>query len=204
MTAPAMTREAALQDLPFLVNGTLTGAERVPLEALLSDDADLVAERDFLVRLRATMQADGCGQAGVNPPGELGLARLMRALPPQEAPRRADRWRAQGRLALVAGLAAVASALITAWALRDPAAAPVYVQASGDAGDAPVLTVTFQPEARLADIAALLQDKDLIIVDGPGALGLYRLELPPGADALALAETLRAADDLVLSVDEPE
>ena len=58
--------------------------------------------------------------------------------------------------------------------------------------------------ASTGDLAALLQAEDLLIVDGPGALGLYRLELPAGADALATADRLRAAQGLVLSVDGPE
>ena len=136
------------------------------------------------------------------------LYRLMRDLPPQLAPeggKPLGRWQGWGASALAAGVAALVAGLGTAALMRPAplAEAPVYEQASGDASDLPRLTVTFAPEARLSEVAALLQAQDLLIVDGPGALGLYRLELPPGADAAAVAEALLQAP-IVTTVELPE
>lgn len=215
MTAGTMNRDEALMLLPFAANGSLTRAEARAVEAWLEADADLRGEAAFLDRLRGMMQATPLPQTGA----EFGLARLLKALPPQDQPnpaasprRRIMAWPAWAAPALAASVAALVSMLGTAALIGRPgdapfdapAEAPVYEQASGDATDLPVLTVSFRPDAALADVAALLQANDLLIVDGPGALGLYRLELPPGADALAMAEVLRAADTLVLSVDDPQ
>ena len=210
MTAGTMNRDEALMLLPFAANGSLTRAEARAVEAWLEADADLRGEAAFLDRLRGMMQATPLPQTGA----EFGLARLLKALPPQDlpnpaaSPRRRMAWPVWATPALAASVAALVSMLGTAALIgrprEAPTEAPVYEQASGDATDLPVLTVSFRPDAALADVAALLQANDLLIVDGPGALGLYRLELPPGADALAMAEVLRAADTLVLSVDDPQ
>lgn len=194
-----MTRDDVAGLLPFAVNGSLSGAEAREVEDWLARDPDLQDDADFLTRLRALMRAEPVPETGT----EFALARLMRDLPPQlvpEATKGANRWQAP---ALAAGIAALVAGLGTAALMQPPAPvaeAPVYEQASGDL---PRLTVTFAPEARLAEVAALLQAKDLLIVEGPGALGLYRLELPPGADAAGVAAAL-AASKLVTSVELPE
>lgn len=196
-----MTRDDVAGLLPFAVNGSLAPEEAREVEDWLARDPDLQDDASFLTRLRALMRAEPLPETGT----EFALARLMRDLPPQHAPEAArptGRWLAP---ALAAGIAALVAGLGTAALMRPPAPAeaPVYEQASGDASDLPRLTVTFAPEARLAEVAALLQAQDLLIVDGPGALGLYRLELPPGADAVAVAEALRQAG-IVTSVELPE
>lgn len=200
-----MTRDDVMGLLPFAVNGSLGPAEAREVEDWLARDPDLQDDANFLTRLRAVMRAEPLPETGT----EFALARLMRDLPPQLAPeggKPLGRWQGWGASALAAGVAALVAGLGTAALMRAPAPlaeAPVYEQASGDASDLPRLTVTFAPEARLADVAALLQAQDLLIVDGPGALGLYRLELPPGADAAAVAEALLQAP-IVTTVELPE
>ena len=200
-----MTREDVAGLLPFAVNGSLAPAEAREVEDWLARDPDLQDDAGFLTRLRGMMRAEPLPQTGT----EFALARLMRDLPPQLAPetvqihaaQRLARWRAP---AMAAALAALVVGLGTAALMRPaPQEAPIYEQASGDAAELPRLTVTFAPEARLSEVAALLQAQDLVIVDGPGALGLYRLELPPGADAAAVAEALAQAP-IVASVELPE
>lgn len=196
-----MTRDDVAGLLPFAVNGSLAAEEAREVEAWLARDPDLQDDAGFLTRLRELMRAEPLPETG----SEFGLARLLRDLPPQLAPqatRPPARWLAP---ALAAGIAALVAGLGTAALLRAPAPAeaPIYEQASGDAAELPRLTVTFAPEARLSEVAALLQAQDLVIVDGPGALGLYRLELPPGADAAAVAEALAQAA-IVASVEQPE
>lgn len=207
MNRNQMDRETAALHLPFAVNGTLPAPEAAQLEDWLAHDPDLQDDAAFLSRLRGLMRAEPLPETGA----EFGLARLLRELPPQLAPAAAPaRWRqvlsGMAVPALAACVAAVVAGLGTAALLRPEAPAEdlYYEQASGDTADLPRLTVTFAPDAKAGDLAALLQAEDLLIVDGPGALGLYRLELPAGADALATADRLRAAQGLVLSVDGPE
>lgn len=208
MSRAPMTREMAAELLAFEANGTLSETESAELAIWLGRDVALRDELDQAKKLRMTLRVDPLPQS----PGEFGLARLMRdvsneapqAVAPKTAPQTAAPERSRlWDLALAASVAALATATVTTLALRAPTEAPVYEQASGD-GDMPVLTVTFRPEASLGDLAAFLQEHDLIIVDGPGAMGLYRLAPPPGSDTEALAQTLRAADHLVLSVDDQE
>ena len=195
-----MSRTDVVGLLPFAVNGSLAAEEAREVEDWLARDPDLQDDAGFLTRLRALMRAEPLPDTGA----EFGLARLMRDLPPQLAPQAAEapaRWLAP---ALAAGIAALVAGLGTAALMRPvPGDEPVYEQASGDAAELQRLTVTFAPEARLSEVAALLQAQDLVIVDGPGALGLYRLELPPGADASAVAEALVQAA-IVASVEVPE
>lgn len=205
-----LTREDVAGLLPFAVNGSLAPEEAREVEDWLARDPDLQDDASFLTRLRALMRAEPLPQTGT----EFALARLMRDLPPQQAlagPVAPGRWQGWQAPAFAAGIAALVAGLGTAALMRPPAPAeapiheqaPVYEQASGDAAELPRLTVTFAPEARLAEVSALLQAQDLLIVDGPGALGLYRLELPPGADAAAVAAALARAP-IVASVEAPE
>ena len=46
----------------------------------------------------------------------------------------------------------------------------------------------------------LLLRHDLVVVDGPSALGLYWVSAPKGTDISALSATLRADVDIVESV----
>ena len=170
-------RLAEIQELlPFWVNGTLDDDERARVAAALAESSDLRAEEQALRDLRGQIKAT----PRPNSPGELGLARLMRTLAqePVAAPVAAPalgRARISGMLAATAAVAAVLSSLLTV-ALQGNDG-PVYEQASGDSGDI-VLTVSFQPEATEGAISALLREKGLIIVEGPPALGLYRLAVP--------------------------
>jgi len=62
-----------------------------------------------------------------------------------------------------------------------------------------LLQVTFAPQAAEEQIRALLASVDARIVDGPGALGVYTLSVPPErADAAMRA--LQAAQGVVASV----
>jgi hypothetical protein len=75
-------------------------------------------------------------------------------------------------------------------------------QAGGDSGAA--LQVTFKPQVTEEAIRALLLDVGASIVDGPSALGVYRLSLAPDAGEAALDGALmrlRARGDVVESAE---
>lgn len=192
-------RDQIEQDLPFLVNGTLPDAERVEIEAWLADDAALAAERDALAAIRDSMQAED-----VRSPGEFGLARLMRDIgregggpvtlnPVTEAPRRPWLWQ-------VAAAAAVVALLAQTVFLREgtPTGGGYELAGASQTGD---LVVGFVPQASEEAIRALLLDLGLEIVGGPSALGLYRLGVGEGGDPTAASTALRAAADVVESVE---
>ena len=98
--------------------------------------------------------------------GDLGWARLQRSIR-QDARREtlARVWKPA--LAMAAGLALVVQGAL------------LYQADDGRAGlagreDAQV-QITFAPDAREADLRALLQEVGATIVDGPSASGVYRL-----------------------------
>ena len=195
---------SAVQDdvmelLPFWVNGTLLPAERDEVAAALASSAELRAEVSRLEQLRARMQAVPQPQS----PGELGLARLMRAID-APSPAQAPRPEYLRIAASVVAAAAVSSALTYA-VMREEAAVGadvIYEQASGDSSVA--LVVTFRPESTEAAISALLREKGLVIIDGPSAIGLYRLALPYDLNAEDARKYLLDASDVVASVEQDE
>ncbi|MFN4099030.1 MAG: hypothetical protein ACK4GT_04570 [Pararhodobacter sp.] len=186
-------------DLPFFVNGTLSAEERARFEALMAEDAVLTAEHDAMAALRTTMQAED-----IRSPGEFGLARLMRDLAketaapaPARAPSRSRIWQAVAAVAVVGLLAQT-------FFLRDSGAPDQDGYLMAGAVTPGALVVGFAPGATEAGIRGLLLDADLEIVAGPSALGLYRLEILEGGDLTAATEALRAAGDIVESVENAE
>ncbi len=155
--------------LPFLANGTLEGAEKTRVEQAVAADANLAGELAALIAIRATMQAEEDTQS----PGELGHARLMRALDKEAsapikgaAPKhsRPIFWQ------IAAGLLCAALLGQAVWNAGPDDGD--YTLASG--GEAP-LTVTFAPDATEGQIRAILLEAGVEIVGGPSALGLYEL-----------------------------
>ena len=189
------SQESVEELLPFLVNGTLDGAEHDRVARAVDADPALAHEVSALRAVRDRMRSESPAQS----PGEFGLARLMRDIDAAGSTPVARRQTALPWLVAIAAVLALVAVLATGTIAPQPDGA-IYEQASGDAGDA-ALTVAFRPDATQGDIATLLQDNGLIIVDGPSALGLYRLAALDGADLAALSETLRARGELVESVD---
>lgn len=195
-----MTRQEAEALLVFLANGSLAGPERAEVEAWVARDAGLGAELQALRGLRAGMQAD----MPEHSPGEFGLARLMREIgaePAATAPPRADRRLQFWRIAASVAVALLIGQSVLTFGLRG---AGDYRLAGEDALAGAELRVAFRPDAREADIRALLLDNDLVIVDGPTALGFYLLRTAEGAEPEDVAAVLRAAALVVEEVETEE
>lgn len=185
-------------DLAFLVNGTLDAEARAEVEALLAEDARLRSEAAALAAIREEMQAED-----IRSPGEFGLARLLRdasregAGPvtmktPEQAPARGWVWKVAAAVALVA---LVGQTLL----MQGTSDGPGYALAG--AADPGALVVSFAPSAPEEAIRSLLVGADLEIVGGPSALGLYRLDVIEGGDLARATDALRAAADIVESVE---
>lgn len=174
-----MTRDEIEALLPFHVNGTLDGAERGEVEAAIAADPDLAAQVAALTAVRATLRAEP-----VQGPGEFGLARLMREIDRETATPAPTGVSGLWRIAAVVALTLALGQL--AWTVTREA--PPAVTLAG--GEAEGLLVAFAPGTTEAELRALLLDLDLLIVEGPSALGFYRV-VP--ADPEANPEALRAA-----------
>lgn len=195
--------------LPFAVNGTLSEAEKAEVEAAVAADERLAAELAFLRGLREEVR----GREVANSPGEFGLARLRRSIAaeapaeaaPAEAPSsvtplRAPRTNAWWKVAAVA-----ASALLvvqTAVVILKPPAEEGYETVTLAGGGPPqalagtVITIAFRPDAPEGEVRALLLDAGVVIIDGPSAIGFYRVA-PIDADGADQAEELLRGSDLI-------
>jgi anti-sigma-K factor RskA len=189
--------------LPWYVNGTLDDGERRQVEAYLERSSHARDEVELLGALRQQVKDETIEAS----PGALGLQRLKRDMKQAAAqPGNLDRmagktvtvasfWRP---LAVAACLAVVIQAGVMIGLTGGPGG-DVEI-ASGEAGlTAPVLQVTFAPDATEQQIRDTLQSAGASIADGPNALGVYRLRLVDAGGTTideALA-TLRAIGDVV-------
>jgi anti-sigma factor RsiW len=161
-------RDAARREieklLPFFVNGSLDDDEVALVEQALERDESLRAERAFLEGLREAVR----GGSEAASAGEIGLARLRRSVRAEKRRTFAARaWRP----ALAVAAAAVLMLQTVALLERPDEAAHLAGGARAD------LQVAFAPDASADQIERLLREAGASIVGGPGAAGIYRLEL---------------------------
>lgn len=150
--------------LPWYANRTLGETERAAVEAHLRDCGRCRTEVEFLAALRDQVQ-----RAPATHTDEVGLQRLLRQV-------RREQARPRRRLALAAAAAlviVVQSALIGWLATREPGIEPL----GGPAPAGVVLQLRFEPSATEGSIRALLQAQHAVVIDGPSALGIYRVRL---------------------------
>lgn len=195
MTGP---REAQELDLVFYVNGTLPDAEATQVEALLARDAELRAEHDALVAIRAEMQAeDLCS------PSAFGLARLMRDVGRESAvaatPQATNRVWMWQLAAAVATVALLGQGLWLRGGVESGGAGGYQMASAAPSGR---LTVTFAAEATEGQIRDLLLALDVEIVAGPSALGFYDLDVLEGGDHAVAVTGLRDAAGIIESVND--
>lgn len=194
-------RKTEIQELlPFWLNGTLDPEERQHVEAALADDAALRTEVEMLRAMRHGLKDSTEAHTG---PGEFGLARLNRALD-------ADRVATENVLvskrpvfwAVGSALAASLATVLVLGTGPGGTPAPVYEQASGEPA---AVVVSFSPTASVAEISELVRENGLTIIDGPSALGLFRLlPLPGETPSLAAIAAQLEEDERVLRVDIEE
>jgi anti-sigma factor RsiW len=172
------------------VRRRLTPEEAARVEAEAASRPELAAEIALLRGIIAAFEEDE--RAPV--PGELGWARLSRAIDAEPrpvaapAPTRRPLW----------PLAATAAAAVLVWQL---AAVPLITGPGEPTGYAPVsqapadgtLEVAFAPEAPEAAIRELLRAVGGRVSDGPSAIGLWQLSFPTPEARDAAMEALAAA-----------
>lgn len=159
--------------LAFLANGTLDADERAELERAFAADEALRRERDFVTRLRLGVKA----ASDAPDPGELPLRRALKRIEREEARARRPSgwWRAA---AIAAGIAVVIQSGVLVRQLYAPVrGGPDLLGEARPADGRAVLQIVFAPEAREAEIRALLRTEHAEIVDGPSAAGVYRVAL---------------------------
>lgn len=181
------------EQLNLWANGRLPEAERRALEQKMEENPALAREAEFAKALKSSVQNEP-----VTGPGELGLARLQKALreerddPPAVLPRK-NFWKPVAIAASV--IVAVQAAMLIGPASRDNGLAVDMAPASGEiAPQGPRLQIVFAPTATMTDIQTAVLNVDGSIVAGPSALGVFRLALSEDASTEAAVQALRDYD----------
>lgn len=178
--------------LPWYVNETLTGEELRTVEEHLPNCERCRHELEWLQLLRAQVKRTDVGEI----PSALGRARLLRDLRggTTQSVRRRAWW--QPALAAAAMVMVIqAAALFHFWSVSGP-----ITPLGGPHAQEAILQVRFAPSATEAELRAVLQEIGGVLVDGPGALGVYRVRLEgdkaPAAIGRAV-DTLRSKPNIV-------
>lgn len=155
--------------------GTATAAERAEAETLAEQDAGAAARLALAHSSRSAIEASEEAAQGQWSPGEMGLRRLLRDIEREEEQKQfawADSvalWRG------VAAAAVLALAVMGALRLGEEGAGRSGYEIATSADARAIAQITFAPTATEAEIRALLLETGGTLVDGPSALGIYRL-----------------------------
>ena len=191
MTDPgSLQHNRAFELLPWLVNGTLSGAERDAVEqhtrTCIACRRELKEQQSLHAAVRARRTADVSVEAGFDRlNSELDAARVTER-----------HWQlryAKATPFAIAAAAGVAVLAILLWFTPLPELdASNYSTLATPAGEAALVDIVFADQATAAEMQALLDSIGGEIVAGPTSLGRYSVRVAPAqADATALGEVLR-------------
>jgi anti-sigma-K factor RskA len=180
-----MSRRDELEALlPFYLNGTLSGEDIAAVEQWLASDPAAMAA---LGEAEAEFSGTAAANEAIRPPAD-ALSRFSRSLDAEAGAARAPAPSALSQL--WAGFMAIPARF--AWAAATAALVLVLVQtvmgpggrggpveiAGTDAQNMPFALVTFKPNARIADISAVLSGQGVVILSGPAAGGVFKIGVP--------------------------
>ena len=179
-----MSRRDELEALlPFYLNGTLDGEDLAAVEDWLASDPQAMAS---LAEVEAEFSSTAAANQAIRPPAD-ALSHFSRALD-AEAGRARHTPSVLGRLwagfmaipATVAWAAATAAVvLVLVQAVMEPGGRGGPVEIAGtESANMPFVLVTFRPDARIADISAVLSGQNAVILSGPAAGGVYKIGIP--------------------------
>lgn len=192
--AEKMSRRDEMETLlPFYLNGSLEGAELEAVEEWLATDPAALAA---LGEAEAEFSGTAAANEAIRPPAD-ALSRFARTLDAEAGPARvpaSPSWLTQALNRFMAVPATVAWA--AAAALLALVVVQSFVQPGGKGNDfevagtgdelakLPFALVKFEPEAKMSDIAAFLDQNGLKISGGPTADGVFHIAVPAktGAD----------------------
>ncbi|SDZ96189.1 hypothetical protein [Rubrimonas cliftonensis] len=194
------TRQFSEDDLLAYVRGAARPDLSDRIEAAMAAEPALKAEIALMRGLGPALRGEDAGPDAT----AFGWRRLEAAIRREPsgradaaAPRRMAMWRAAAALLAVVGLGQ-AVYIAAQWTGGE---APAYRTASEPAARH-VLGVGFAPDATAAAIAELLTSVEARIVDGPGAIGLYRLGFASAEARDAARARLEASPLIDLVADE--
>jgi hypothetical protein len=175
--------------LPWYVNGSLGAEDRAFVEAWLAQHPEARSELDWYRSLQRRVQENAPAV-----PATIGLAKAMRLIQ-GDRPTFAERVGAFfGNLGLRPAYAFATLAIV---AVQGGVIVSLLSDARNDADEiralravrveeAPMLKLSFAPDAREADIRLLVVQVHGELAGGPGQLGDYYLRVPAGTEKAAL------------------
>jgi len=181
--------------LPWYANGSLGAEDRAWVDAYLAQNPEARSELDWYRSLQARVR-----ESAPAVPATIGLARAMRLIQ-GDRPTLAERIGAFfGNFGMRPSLALAGLALV---AVQGGVILNLLGHAREDADEiralhavrvteAPMLKISFAPDAKEADIRLLLVQIQGELAGGPGQLGDYYLRVPAGSEAAALARAQAA------------
>lgn len=173
--------------LPWYVNDTLGAEERAQVETHLAQCAQCRDEITLLETLQRQIQ-----QHPSVVPSEIGLKRLMRDIKRERASGSERQWWRPAMAAAAIVIVVQSALLVGLWSQQQGnGITPLGGNGNTIQSTGTVLQLQFRPTATEAQIRELLNRIDATIVAGPGAAGVYRVQLATRPDAQALDTLLR-------------
>lgn len=198
--------------LPWYVTGRVSREDAKGIEAGLKAMPDLNGK---LADVQREREAVARAAEAVEPAPPENLQRLLQQVETTRqwrVPRTDGQTHASGRLKAAIGrsivwqaafaLACVAIVFLGIQVYNPPAPGELGLATRiGDPGEVTLL-VTFQPDARTGDVAALLTSVNAAIIGGPKPDGAYVVQIPAGraGDIDAVTASLLSRKDLVAAV----
>jgi hypothetical protein len=181
--------------LPWYANGSLGAEDRAWVDAYLAQNAEARSELDWYRSLQMRVR-----ESAPAVPATIGLARAMRLIQ-GDRPTLAERIGAFfGNLGMrpsfaIAGLALVAvqgGVILNLLGNVRESENEIRALNAVRVTEAPMLKISFAPDAREADIRLLMVQIQGELAGGPGQLGDYYLRVPAGTESAALAKVQAA------------
>ncbi|HJS05536.1 MAG TPA: hypothetical protein VJ832_18820 [Variovorax sp.] len=181
--------------LPWYANGSLGAEDRAWVDAYLAQNPEARSELDWYRSLQMRVR-----ESAPAVPATIGLARAMRLIQ-GDRPTLAERIGAFfGNLGMrpsfaIAGLALVAvqgGVILNLLGNVRESENEIRALNAVRVTEAPMLKISFAPDAREADIRLLMVQIQGELAGGPGQLGDYYLRVPAGTESAALAKVQAA------------
>lgn len=185
-----MNKQRFEELLPWYANGSLGAEDHAWVDAYLAQNPDARSELEWFRSLQARVRENVPAV-----PATIGLARAMRLIQ-GDRPTLAERIAAFfGNFGMrpsyvVAGLALVAvqgGVILNLLGNVRESENEIRALHAVRVEEAPMLKISFAPDAREADIRLLMVQVQGELAGGPGQLGDYYLRVPAGTESAALA-----------------
>jgi hypothetical protein len=181
--------------LPWYANGSLGAEDRAWVDAYLAQNPEARSELDWYRSLQMRVR-----ESAPAVPATIGLARAMRLIQ-GDRPTLAERigaffgnfgMRPSFALAGLALVAVQAGVILNLVGNVRESENEIRALNAVRVTEAPMLKISFAPDAREADIRLLMVQIQGELAGGPGQLGDYYLRVPAGTESAALAKVQAA------------